>query len=34
VSLWFSFVDNFGSPDEDAPQSPQPPTDPASLPAP
>jgi hypothetical protein len=32
VSLWFSFVDNFGSPDDDTPQSPPPPTEPASLP--
>jgi hypothetical protein len=32
VSLWFSFVDNFGSPDDDAPDSP--PAEPASLPRP
>jgi hypothetical protein len=34
VSLWFSFVDNFGSPDEEAPGSPLPPSEPASLPGP
>ncbi|HEY6513419.1 MAG TPA: BPSS1780 family membrane protein [Burkholderiaceae bacterium] len=34
VSLWFSFVDNFGSPDEEGPDSPQPPGEPASLPGP
>jgi hypothetical protein len=33
VSLWFSFVDNFGSPDDDAPGSP-PPTEPTSSPGP
>jgi hypothetical protein len=34
VSLWFSFVDNFGSPDDDAPETPPPPTEPANLPGP
>ena len=34
VSLWFSFVDSFGSPDEEAPQPPIPPSEPASLPGP
>jgi hypothetical protein len=34
VSLWFSFVDNFGSPDEETPGSPLPPSEPASLPGP
>ncbi|HEY6354214.1 MAG TPA: BPSS1780 family membrane protein, partial [Burkholderiaceae bacterium] len=34
VSLWFSFVDNFGSPDDDAPEPPSPPVEPASLPRP
>jgi hypothetical protein len=34
VSLWFSFVDNFGSPDDDVPQTPPPPGEPAGLPGP
>lgn len=34
VSLWFSFVDNFGSPDDDAPQAAPPPSGPTSLPSP
>jgi len=34
VSLWFSFVDNFGSPDDDAPGPPLPASEPASLPEP
>jgi hypothetical protein len=34
VSLWFSFVDNFGSPDDQSTEPPLPPTEPATLPGP
>jgi hypothetical protein len=34
VSLWFSFVDNFGSPDDDASPPPAAPAEPTSLPGP
>jgi len=34
VSLWFSFVDNFGSPDDEATGSPPPAGEPVSLPGP